>query len=338
MLRNWRLFFTLALGGAVALPIFGQEVKSPEALALLHGVLSARNDIDPLRAELLLRFEVSGNETTFHLTVDQQGDKRRVEQLNGSIEPVSYLVEGDIVSGYRRKANEDFQIYGIHRSGSIRGDMAFDPRIVGLSDMPSVDDSLTNSLWVDRCESARVLEDGIIGGVSCRRVEANIENIVSEFWISDSSFRLYRRVFTYSGGTLQIDSQYEGADSDRVLPTSVFAKRVEGGDTVREMTLTVKSLEVNVPIPPERFTTQSFNLPINTMRNDYRISRITGYWNGLEFTENPVSAERLPPPAPLKPTTVAAVPRSRTWLIVLNAMALIALGGYAWRRSRVRTR
>lgn len=161
--------------------------------------------------------------------------------------------------------------------------------------------------------------------------------MTSILWIDDSSFRVYRRTFSYPSGSIQVDSSYSGVDKSRVLPVEVKSKRTEGG-IVREMTLTVKSLEVNVPIPPERFTIASFNLPINTMRNDYRINKITGYWNGLEFTENPVSAERLPPPAPLKPTTVAAVPRSRTWLIVLNAMALIALGGYAWRRSRVRTR
>lgn len=335
--EKWLTILALVLSSLIAHSSFGQEAKSPEALALLRGVLSARNTIDTLHVELLLQFRVPGKETTFHWTVDQQGHDRRVEHLIDSAEPASYLINGDIVNGYRRKVHEDLQIYELQRSSSIRGDVAFDPRISGMSDMPSVDGSLTKSLWIDECETAKVLESGLIDGVTCRRVEATRENVVSEFWIDDSTFRLYRRLFTYPGGTLQIDSSYQGAEAGRVLPVSVNAKRVEGGEVVREMSLTVKSLEVNVPIPPDRFTIASFNLPINTMRNDYRISRITGYWNGIDFSESPVPADHLPLATPATPVAAAQVPRSRVWLIALNAVALFGLAGLAWWRRRGRS-
>jgi len=299
--------------------------------------LSAREAIVSIRAEIDLQYAETKKLTSIHFSVDQLAGKRRVEHFSDSIEPASFLINGDTVSAYRHFSNSSIEIHGVLRDRSVGFQLACDPRIIGLSDIMSVDKTIAESLWLDTCESAVILPDEFIGDVSCRRVEAMRKNVVSVFWIDDTSFRLIRRSLAYDGGALTIDSKYDGAAKERVLPVSVTAKRIEGA-SVEEMTLTVKSLEVNVPIPPERFTIQSFNLPINTMRNDYRINQITGYWNGLEFTENPVSAERLPPPAPLKPTTVAAVPRSRIWLIVLNAMALIALGGYAWRRSRVRTR
>ena len=313
-----------------------QDSNPIESLAILRGVETARSEIQSLRAELLLSYKDSLKTSVFHLFVEQQGIDRRVEHLSDSVEPSVYLIQNDVVSSYIRQDGEDLQIYGIHRSSSIRGDMAFDPRLIGLSDTLSVDTSVMQSLWINNFESATTLPDEIIDSVSCRRIQVKNRGNISDLWVDDRSFRVYRRSVAYPGGSIHLDSDFQDLSQDYTLPVSVTGKRVEG-DTVREMILTVKSLEVNVPIPPERFTIQSFNLPINTMRNDYRISRITGYWNGLEFTENPVPADRLPPPAPSKPTTVAVVPRSRFWMIVVNAVALVGLAGFAWWRIRART-
>jgi hypothetical protein len=62
-----------------------------------------------------------------------------------------------------------------------------------------------------------------------------------------------------------------------------------------EVKVQVAHIQLGATIPAERFTLKSMGLPTNTMINDYRLSRIVGYWNGEDISESPVYNKGQPP-------------------------------------------
>jgi hypothetical protein len=241
--------------------------KDPTALALLRGVELTRAKYDNLRVELSLEYDDRTQRCTIPCLVEQAGQRRRFEQFAGGC-----LKEGEVILvndrelwGHRRKKHEDLDIYDMERSVGVRGDTAFDPRIIGLGDIVTpADITLRQLLWIDNCNQVKVLGCEDVNGVSTWRVHAIWGETTSDFWIEEPSFRLHKCVCECPGIRTENVSEFD--PRDRTFP---FSKRVqvtrEEGKKWKRLIITVKSFEVDKPIPAERFTMKSIGLPINTI-------------------------------------------------------------------------
>lgn len=307
--------------------------KDPRALALLRGVEMKRAKHDNLRVELSLEYADCTQRCSIPCLVEQTGQRRRFEQFAGGC-----LKEGEVILvndrelwGYRRKEYEDLQIYDMERSFGVRGDTAFDPRLIGLGDiMMAANETLRQLLWIDCCDRVKVLGREEVNGISTWHVHATWNNAISDFWIEEPSFRVHKCVTLCPGIRVEDISEFDPKDRTFPFPKHVEVTREEGKKW-RRLEITVKSFEFDKSIPAERFTMKSIGLPVNTMINDYRINRILGYWDGTGISKNPVYSDEKPrqpvPPRPRHP--------HRLLLMGLNAfvvLALVIVLVWRWRR------
>lgn len=303
--------------------------ETPSPVALLRGVEAARDGHDAFKAVVEIN-EVSPPAETVECHIEMDGDKRRSEVFIGGASREVVIRDGDEFRGYRRKANEDVHLYGVDRATAVRGDLAFDPRVLGLSDLLTCDLKVNDCLWYDEQEDLEVAGQERLRGVDVWKVKATRDQDVSEYWIEEPSFRVHRRTITTQGLRIEVDSEFDPADPRSPYPRRVVARR-EGGESPREHVYTVKSFEIDPSVPSERFTLASMGLPVNTAVVDYRISRTVGYWDGEGLSATPIyTGERpeAPTPAPL-----AAAP-VRPWLIVVNAAFVLGILAFLWRRRR----
>lgn len=305
--------------------------EPPSALALLRGAESARVQADDIRATLTIEYLAPGPSRGLDYLVESSGDRRRFEQFPASpAEGVVVLIDGGEVHGFRRKKNEDVHRYDMSRAVGVRGDTAFDPRILGLSDLMAADATVRACLWYETCDRTEVLGKERVGDVDAWRVRCFSGNTTSDFWIEEPSFRVHRRTIEWPGGRVEISSHFGAGESP--FPQRVEIVRDEPNESMRRR-VTVKSFETGASIPPERFTLASMDLPMNTPVVDYRISRIVGYWDGEGLSPRPVYAGERPEvrtPA-LAPPGAAPV---RPWLIVANVVVVLGVLVFLWRRRR----
>ena len=291
----------------------------PSAVALLRGVESARTRYDSLRATLEVRGIAPASASPVECLVEMTGARLRFEIIAGNIPGQVVIRDDDVFRAFRRVKQADVNIYNLEEATS-RGEIAFDPRVLGLSDLMSCNLTVKPCLWYDHHESLDVVGRETLHGAAVWRVRAKRGDDTAEFWIEEPSFRVYRKTVKTPYNQVTIESEF---DSDKVpspFPSRVVAKR-RAGQSEEESTFVVKALEVGTTIPSDRFTLKSLNLPVNTMISDYRISRIVGYWDGEGISKNPVYAAELPAPGAREGPMGAG----RRWVLILSGTLLLIL-------------
>jgi hypothetical protein len=307
--------------------------EPPSAMALLRGVEVVRTQHDSLRTTLEIRYVSPPPAKTIECLVEMDGDRRRFEVFAGEVPGQVILRDGDEFHGFRRKKHEDVAVYDLRRATGVRGDVAFDPRILGLSDFMPCHLTAKNCLWYDSHDRLEVAGQESLRGVSVWRVKVNRKNSIAEFWIEEPSFRVHRKTVETPYIRIEIDSEFDSGASDWPFPSRVIAKRTykQSDRSGLERIYTVKSFDFGADIPAERFTLKSMDLHVNTMINDYRINRIVGYWNGEGLSDNPVyNGER-----PSELSAPGSQGGRRLLVITLNLLFMVLLAAVIyWRRRR----
>ena len=289
-----RGFFLVAV--SVASPIQGAEY--PSAPALLRGVEAARKVAAPLKASFTMEFIAPAPSFKIECVVECDGQKCRFESGPTKTEPQTItIVDSDEVRRFRRKPHEDVCIYDMPDALGSRAIRAFDPRILGLSDVMAANATVRRCLGYESTGEMEVVGAEVIDGTNVWRVRIKKMPIEHNFWIEEPSFRLHRRTIEWDKSKVDIRSEFDLNDPDSPLPKRVHIERAESGRT-REIEITMTSLEWPAAIPPERFTLKSMDLPKNTMINDYRINRIVGYWDGEGISKDPIHEAISPAAAP----------------------------------------
>ena len=328
---------------AVGMGFAANPPKDPTALALLRGVESVRAKYDNLRTELVLEYIDRTQRCTLPCLVEQSGQHRRFEQFSGSClqEGIVTIVHDREVWSYRRKKYQDLDIYDMERSVGVRGDIAFDPRILGLAEIPmTADETLRRDLWIETCDRLEILGREKVKGISTWHIKEKWNYATSDIWIEEPFFRVHKRLFNYYDIVVEINSEFDTQSPTFPFPKRVEITREEGKEQKKKwkrLEVTVKSFEVDKPIPAERFTMKSIGLPLNTMINDYRIKRILGYWDGEGISKKSIyldqESQQPVPPRLRHP--------HRLLLIGLNAFVILALVivlVWRWRRRIASTK
>jgi hypothetical protein len=312
--------------------------KDPSAMALLRGVELARAKYDNLSVELLLKYSDRTQQCEIPCLVEQAGGRRRFEQFPGGClkEGAVVVIGPSEVWGYLRKEYEHLQIYDMARSVGVRGDTAFDPRLLGLGELIiPANATLRDFLSTETCEAVQRLGQEECNGVPVWRVHAKQGEAAIDWWIEEPSFRVHKCVVVMSGTLdlrVEINSYYETEKRKHPYPKRVEITRQEGPKWKR-LEIAVKRFEVDSAVSEERFTMKSLDLPINTMVNDYRINRIVGYWDGENISPEPVPSE--------KQDVIASRQRSQTVRVALmfvNGFLVAGLIFFLWLRWRKRFR
>ncbi|MBA3312559.1 MAG: hypothetical protein M3552_15800 [Planctomycetota bacterium] len=281
--------------------------------------------------------------TTVNCLIEINGPiKRRAEVFAGEVPGQIVIRDGNEFLGFRRKPNEDVHIYDVERAVGVRGDLAFDPRILGLSDIMPCDVTVKDCLWYEEDDELTVMGSEGAGEVNLWRVKAIRGDTSSEYWVEEPSFRVHRRITETPFKVTVIESEFDPSDPKLPFPRRVIASRkfkmpAEQADL--EWVYTVNELETDVDVPSERFTLASMDLPVNTAVVDYRINRIVGYWDGEGLSEKPAySGER---PVARSEPVIAASDQSeperhwRRWLlIVANVVVVLGILIFIWWRRR----
>jgi hypothetical protein len=294
--------FLVYLGCLIFTSILAQiasAAEQPSALALLRGVEVARTNSKSFQAKFTVEYILPKPSQRMDCLVEQGEKSRRFEIFPGKdIDGIVTIVEGNVLRSYARHAHNDVDIYDMERAVGVRGDIAFDPRILGLTDLMMVDSTVEECLWYAHSDKVELVGKEQWNGVSVWHIKVIRHQYESEadFWIEETSYRVHRKtVHAKFGFDIDICSAFDANDPKSLFPKAVHIQR-KCRSEVMETKVAVTSFELGKLISPERFTLNSIGLPINTMINDYRIKRIVGYWDGMgiskEPTQMPTKTER----------------------------------------------
>ncbi len=266
-----------------AAAVAGRENPSPAAL--LRGVEAARTKDSSLTATLEISFIVPPPKHTIKCFVEMDGSKRRFEVIGGDVDLQVIIRDGEEFRGFRRKNHEDVQIYDLRRAVGTRGDLAFDPRVLGLNDHMFCHVTVKDCLWYDKNEGLETVGAELLNGVSVWKVRATRRGsnaAVFEYWVEEPSFRVHRKTEEWGSKRIVIDSEFDAAAPHSPFPRRVTARRTDQTSHADELEriYTIESIATGIAVAAERFTLNTMDLPVNTAVVDYRISRIIGYWDG----------------------------------------------------------
>lgn len=294
-------------------------VEEPSPLALLRGVETVRTSDNALRFSLTLEQLSLQPPRQLKCLIELCGERRRFEILPSEyVDGSVILIDGDEIHSFHRKAGEDVEVYDLSYSRGVRGDVAFDPRIIGLADLMSVGSTVKACLWYEHCTGMTLVGQENVNGVNAWHIRLQAETgDESHFWIEEPSFRVHRRTLRWAGGHSEITSEYDPSDPHSIFPKCVHIQRVER-DTALEGRVTLTSLERPASLSPQRFTLESMDLPKNTMISDYRLKRVVGYWNGEGVSTMPVSTAKSFPETP-------PADAGNRWIVLLLGCLLLAL-------------
>jgi len=255
------------------------------ASALLEGVAQARSKISSISCEL----DIESGQNFAGISMESRDGFLRVERSDIGGELVEVIVRnGDIFHAFSSSPHSDVHLYDLSRATGVRGDIAFDPRVLGLSTSLSSGASARRSLAVDYGDPQVVREEDLANGDKLYHVK-NSETR-SSYWIQQPSFRVHKRTIAWSGGEIEVVSEFD-SDNKSVLPSKVTITRSEKEKPPKTTIMKIKNITIDKPISDQRFSCKSMALPLNTSLVDYRTSQHGGFWNGEEFV-----SERTSPP------------------------------------------
>ena len=295
------------------------------ALALLRGVELARTAEDTGRLEFDVEFVVPPRGVIENGVIEFDGSKCRSEVTDGRGYLHTVIRDGNELYAFLSSPHADVEVFDF-KDAAQHDFVAFDPRTLGFSDIMGMSTTVTDCLWLEGMEAPTLLGKEQIRGVDVWHVNLNRgDETTFEYWIEEPSFRVHRVTHSWGAKLVEIDSEFD--DSDQVFPSRVVARRhaINKEDssiqeTVLERIYTVRMLETGTEISPDRFSLASIDLPINTAINDYRISRIAGYWDGEGISPQPSFSRRTPPNLPPVQKSSMSLP-----LLVVNAVVVFVL-------------
>jgi len=263
---------------------------------LLRGVEAARTKYDCLKSTMEIRYVLPLPAKTIECLIEMKGDKLRFEVIPGEVAGETIIRNGDVFYDFRRVAHNDIEIFDVKMATGSRGTLAFDPRIIGLSDVMSCDLTVRDCLFYGTSKKLEVVGKVALHGVSTWQVRAERDDCIAEFWIEEPSFRVHRKTIDLKGLRIDIESQFDSSEESSPFPSQVHViRKAEHGF---ETFFKIKNFDVDAEVPSDRFALNSINPPRNTMINDYRISQIVGYWDGKGISKDPVRV--TVPPASVK--------------------------------------
>ncbi len=270
------------------------DESAKAAFALLRSVETARTK----HASLKATFTFDGQQCA----VEMDGSRRRFEILAGNQTTVT-LVDGDKLYGYLRKEGEDLCVYDMPYAIGVRGDRAFDPRILGLSDMMSANETVKACLWHESADKLKLVAAQEFNGGILSHVRAIRDDARADYWIEERAARVRRMTIGADDYGIQIEvaSEFDAKDKTSPFPSLVRTKRVDKSGTDRHRII-VSSFEFDKTISADRFTLKSLNIPTNTkvVELSTRGPRSLGYWDGENICNPsaPAGASVAPPKAP----------------------------------------
>ena len=251
------------------------EESSKAALALLRSVEAARTKYASLKTSFTLDSE--------KWLVEMDGPRQRFEILadQGGAGPVT-LVNGDKLYLYDPGQYRDgLRVYDTHYAASVGDSRTFDPRVFGLTDFMHAGSTLRGCLWYNSADKLELVSKEKINGVEVARVRAIRNDAESDFWIEDRTARVYRRTTHDDYMQIEVDSEFDAKDATSPFPSLVRWTRADSRGPSKGRVV-VSSFEFGKPIPAERLTLKSLNVPKNTkvfVCSD-KGKDLLGYWDG----------------------------------------------------------
>lgn len=308
---------------------------TPSPLALLRAAEAARTSHPSVEVELEIAYLSPPPERKIQCLIEMSGDKRRFEVLEGDVPGQVVIRDSDLFHQYRKVKHDDIEVFDVKMATGSRGTLAFDPRVLGLSDTMLCNIEVRNCLWYENSDTLEVVGSESIHGATAWRVKATRGSDTAEFWIEEPSFRVHRKVVKTEGLQIEIDSEFDNPQILSPFPSKVSIVRT--AQEKSELRYSVKKFIQKDTIDPGRFAMKSLGAPRGTAISDYRTSQISGYWDGDGVSKSPVS----PTGESLLSADSASAPKNKInqlmiWVNV-GVVCLVA-GAIVFNRYRMRRR
>ena len=294
-MRRKYLTYTYLLLISLSFSIVRELQADPAPLALLKGAEQVRMKYEPIQVRFTTQYVNDEDYGTITLSsfAEVAGNSRRFEVFpadNLNIFPgsVSILKDGEVHT-FRRSKWSSVNLYDL-ADAVRRADIVYDPRLLGLSSLISADDTLADCMCYKVYTKQSVVGQETINGTQVWRVHCVQEGLATaDFWIEEPSFRVHRKQVEMAKLKVVIDSEFD-SKSVGPFPSEFHIQRFEDSKQVYDRTVRITEIVHGKPIPPERFSLTSMDLPLNTSVSDFRTSRRAGFWDGEKLVEDPVSA------------------------------------------------
>ncbi|MBR3220166.1 MAG: hypothetical protein IKF77_09605 [Thermoguttaceae bacterium] len=277
----------------------GDEEK---AKALLLGVEQKLNKIESFHAE----FEIDDTVQPMpmrHCEVSADYDHGKILfllQWPQCEQKMSCLLRDGKVSLYI-EGQDSVRLMDIPMAEGAHYAPFYDPRLIGLIDLPKVGSSIHNALFLHDTGQYSV-EDGEESPAPQGKDAEKTYNVVfskdslpfggpirTEFTIAEPSFHVLKRTFvTTAGGDtpnleMEIVNRYDEKIS-KLIPAETKVLRKQKGKVIFDHTIRLKKFSKK-RFPDDHFSPKSMGLVLNVTFADYRTHLCTGYWNGEEVSE-----------------------------------------------------
>ena len=271
-----------------------REVQAdPSALALLKGVEVERMKHEPVQARFTVQYinDDDFGTITRSYFAEVAGSSRRFEVFatdNANIFPVSVsiLKDGEVYH-YRHRESGSVRHYDLAEAVR-RADLLYDPRVLGLVDNPTAETTARQCMLYDVYTDISLVGRAVINETNVWHVRCiHSTQATADFWIEEPSFRVHRKQVEAARLNVTIDSTFD-SNSVGPFPSEIRIKRFEDTKQVFNRIIHIEEIVYGNPIPPERFSLTSMDLPINTDVVDYRVNRRLGYWDGEKLVDDVV--------------------------------------------------
>ncbi|MDO5554281.1 MAG: hypothetical protein Q4G68_11015 [Planctomycetia bacterium] len=280
-----RLTYLIIFGSLLLSRIDSLAISSEsQGIALLQGIANERLKYDCLeiRYDELRREE--GTSVAQVIKFDH-GNIRKEHLPNGTFQGTLSLYASDTV--YMKTTHDSTSVELVPFDSSLASGVdIYDPRLLGLTDTPSLQMSMDTCLGLSSGRNISVKQT-VLDGKNVFLVTEKLNEATWEYYVEEPSFRLLKKIVRDGIICIQIDNEYSNPDLVP-FPTRVNILRKERDKIRLDRTITVTNLEKRKSFPANTFTLGSFGLPLNAVITDYHIDRVAGYWDGEKLVGNPV--------------------------------------------------
>jgi hypothetical protein len=328
----------------IALFFLNVVLAEPTPLALLKGVEIERMKYEPIQVNFTTEYvnDDDFGTVTISSQVETAQGMRRFENFpaeNAKVFPGSVnILKDEEVYAYRRTEGNGVNYYDL-KEAVRRADLVYDPRILGLVDLPSANKTVKQCMCYEIYTEQSLVDRETINGTNVWHVRCIQTGLATaDFWIEEPSFRVHRKqIESLETGKLKvvIDSKFD-SKSVGPFPSEFHIQRFERNKQVFNRTIRITKIVHGKPIPPERFTLTSMDLPLNTDIIDYRIHQRIGFWDGEKMVKKPVSMsvqERREWDEKLKQQPLGNIGR---YVMIISGLLLIIISIVSMIRKRFR--
>ncbi|MBR2586577.1 MAG: hypothetical protein IKE64_14225 [Thermoguttaceae bacterium] len=297
------LFFPAALAllavAAAFLTPCGARGDEEKAKELLRGVEKKLNAVDSfsVKFEYIDRMVQEPGMQRCLITADFDHGKMlfHLDWPEGNVKMSCLYRDGEVMT--YKEGQKDVKVMDVQKARGTFYTPIYDPRIIGLTDVKHVGDSISLALYLQRPGhfEAEKIEDGPDGQSRYRIVYTEESEffkgeISNSYLVQEPSFRVESRIFKTIAGDAEpnlyteIQNQYDDKIS-KVLPSVSTILRTQHGDLIFDSTTNLLEF-AEKKFPDDYFSPKSMDLEMNSTFTDYRIHKITGYWNGHEIVDH----------------------------------------------------